>query len=93
MGKNKPDLCTGAGIPTSEEAWLMHNADTLHRAGRRPKRAARADFTLQFSSPALKHKFYFTRGNAFGDICYQYSCLENPIYRGYSPWGRRVGHN
>ena len=28
MGKNKPDLCIGAGIPTSKEAWLMHNADT-----------------------------------------------------------------
>ena len=60
----------------------MHNADTPHRGGRRPKRGGRADFTLQFSSPALKHKFYFTRGNTFGDICYQYSCLENPVYRG-----------
>ena len=23
----------------------------------------------------------------------QYYCLENPMDRGYSPWGCRVGHN
>ena len=28
MGGKQPDLCVGAGIPTSEEVWLMHNADT-----------------------------------------------------------------
>lgn len=28
MGKSKPHLCIGAGIPTPEEVWLMHNADT-----------------------------------------------------------------
>ena len=23
----------------------------------------------------------------------QYSCLENPMNRGYSPWGHRIGHD